>query len=69
MPEAPAVDCPDGLAEKDCPIFRAALGCRANVLLTGDIRDFSFLMNAPEKAGGLVIQTVAQFLESAALGQ
>jgi len=59
IPETP---CPAGLAEKDRPIFRAAHGCRANVLLTGDIRDFGFLMNAPEKANGLLIQTVAEFL-------
>jgi uncharacterized protein len=41
--------------------------CPADVLLTGDHRDFGFLMNAPELAGGLLIQTVAEFL--AALGR
>ena len=60
--DSPGISCPAGLAEKDQPIFRAALACRANVLLTGDIRDFGFLMNAPEKSGGLLIQTVAEFL-------
>jgi predicted nucleic acid-binding protein len=60
--DAPEIPGPAGLAEKDVPIFRAALGCRADVLLTGDLRDFGFLMNAPEKAGGLLIQTVAEFL-------
>jgi len=30
--------------------------------LTGDLSDFGFLMNAPEKAGGLLIQTAADFL-------
>jgi hypothetical protein len=62
--DAPDVPCPAGLAEKDRPIFRAARGCGADVLLTGDIRDFGFLMNAPEKADGLLIQTVAEFLAS-----
>lgn len=61
---SPEIPCPAGLAEKDEPIFRAAQGCRADVLLTGDIRDFGFLMNAPEKTRGLLIQTVAEFLAS-----
>ena len=56
------IPCPAGLAEKDRPIFRAARACRADVLLTGDLRDFGFLMNAPAKADGLLIQTVAEFL-------
>jgi predicted nucleic acid-binding protein len=60
--DSPEIPCPAGLAAKDQPIFRAARGCRAKVLLTGDIRDFGFLMNAPEKTGGLLIQTVAEFL-------
>jgi len=62
--DTPAIPGPAGLPQKDVPIFRAALGCRADVLLTGDVRDFGFLMNAPEKAGGLLIQTVAEFLAS-----
>lgn len=55
-------ECPAGLPDKDCPIYRAAHACRADVLLTGDIRDFGFLMNDRNKAGGLLIQTVADFL-------
>ncbi len=62
--DAPDIPCPTNLAEKDRPILRAALGCRADALLTGDLRDFGFLMNAPEKTGGLLIQTVAAFLAS-----
>ena len=62
----PAIPCPADLAEKDWPIYRAAHACKANVLLTGDHRDFGFLMNAPELADGLLIQPVADFL--AALG-
>jgi hypothetical protein len=62
----PIVPCPPDLAEKDWRIYRAAHACRADVLLTVDLRDFGFLMNVPELAGGLLIQTVADFL--AALG-
>ena len=62
----PAILCPADLAEKDWPIYRAAHACKAHVLLTGDHRDFGFLMNAPELANGLLIQPVADFL--AALG-
>lgn len=57
-------ECPVGLPEKDCPIYRAAHACRADVLLTGDLRDFGFLMNDRNKADGLLIQTVADFLNS-----
>ena len=57
-------ECPAGLPDKDCPIFRAAHACRADVLLTGDIRDFGFLMNDRSKTGGLLIQTVADFLNA-----
>lgn len=66
--DAAGVDCPAGLPAKDCPIFRAARACRADVLLTGDIRDFGFLMNARDKAGGLLIQTVADFLKTVQAG-
>lgn len=59
------IPCPAGLAEKDRPIFRAARACRADVLLTGDLRDFGFLMNLPDKTDGLLIQTVAEFLAGA----
>jgi len=57
-------NCPEGLVEKDCPIYRAARGCQADVLLTGDVRDFGFLMNAPDKTEGMCIQKVADFLDS-----
>lgn len=58
----PAIRCPADLAEKDWPIYRAAHACKATLLLTGDHRDFGFLMNAPELANGLLIQPVADFL-------
>lgn len=57
-------ECPVGLADKDCPIYCAARACRADVLLTGDLRDFGFLMNDRNKASGLLIQTVADFLHA-----
>lgn len=55
--------CPPGLPDKDCPIYRAACLAKADVLLTGDIRDFGFLMNDRTQADGLLIQTVADFLD------
>jgi uncharacterized protein len=61
-PADTAIRCPQPLPEKDCPIYRAALACKADMLLTGDIRDFGFLMNDRTKADGLLIQTVADFL-------
>ena len=60
--EAGAIPCPECLPEKDRPIYRAAHACRADVLLTGDLRDFGPLMNQPQRSGGLLIQTVAEFL-------
>jgi predicted nucleic acid-binding protein len=63
-PDSVGAGCPSGLPDKDCPIYRAAHLCKADVLLTGDIRDFGFLMNDREKADGLLIQTVADFLAS-----
>jgi len=63
-PDAASRDCPSGLPDKDCPIYRAAHACRADVLLTGDLRDFGFLMNDRNKAGGLLVQTVADFLNT-----
>ena len=61
-PDAGEVTCPEGLPDKDCPIYRAAHACRADILLTGDLRDFGFLMNDQKKSAGLLIQTVADFL-------
>lgn len=63
--ESRAHACPRALPRKDCPIYLAALGYRATHLLTGDIKDFGPLMNDPDKADGVMIQTVAQFLEDA----
>ena len=54
---------PAGLPEKDWPIVRAAHACQADSLITGELRDFGALMNAPERCGGLLIQTVADWLQ------
>lgn len=56
------LDFPDGLAQKDQPIFQAALSCQATHLLTGDLKDFGSFMNQPENTSGICIQTVAEFL-------
>ena len=53
---------PESLAQKDRPIFQAALACQATHLLTGDLKDFGPFMNQPENTFGICIQTVAKFL-------
>jgi predicted nucleic acid-binding protein len=50
------------LLKKDLPIFFAALKGNAQILLTGDVKDFGFLMNDRAKAKGLLVQTVNDFL-------
>lgn len=56
--------CPDGLPEKDWPIYRAAHACQADVLVNGDLRDFGTLMNRPDRTDGLLIQTTADVLNT-----
>ena len=51
------------LPEKDRPIYLAALACRATHLLTGDRQHFGRHMNRPQATGGIIIQTVAEYLE------
>jgi predicted nucleic acid-binding protein len=53
---------PEGLTQKDQPIFQAALACQATHLLTGDLKDFGPFMNQPDNTFGICIQTVAKFL-------
>ena len=55
---------PAALAEKDRPIFQAAVACQATHLLTGDLRDFDPFMNRPEETSGILVQSVAEFLGS-----
>ncbi len=56
---------PEGLAQKDQPIFQATLACQATHLLTGDRKDFGPFMNQPENTFGIYIQTVSEFLSCA----
>ncbi|MDA8413303.1 MAG: PIN domain-containing protein [Desulfobacteraceae bacterium] len=60
----PPADYPENLPAKDAPIFAAAVYCRATHLLTGDIKHFGPLMNNPNLCGGMIVQTVAEFLMS-----
>lgn len=60
----PSLRYPDGLAEKDRPIFQAALAWDATHLLTGDLKDFGPFMNQSEQTFGVLVQTLADFLES-----
>ena len=60
---------PERLAQKDQPIFQAALACQATHLLTGDLKDFGPIMNQPENTFGICIQTVAEFLNSCSITQ
>lgn len=55
---------PIDLPEKDQPIFLAAQAAEATHLLTGDLKHFGPHMNRPGKSGGIVIQTVADYLAS-----
>ena len=56
--------CPPKLNIKDKVIFQAAVECDVTHLLTGDLKDFGRYMNQPEKTSGIIIQTVADFLEN-----
>lgn len=61
----PTIDtgtCPFPLAEKDRSIFLSARQSKSSHLLTGDLKHFGKFMNQPEKTAGIVIQTVADFL-------
>lgn len=60
----PGLRFPSALAGKDQPIFQAAVACGATHLLTGDLKDFGPFMNQPGNTFGLLVQTVADFLDS-----
>ena len=62
--EHPGAPYPDGLEQKDRPIFQAAYACRASHLITGDIAHFGAFMNKSRKTAGIIILTPAQFLNS-----
>lgn len=59
----PKLSCPLPLPAKDVPILVAAIHGKATHLLTGDIRDFGPYMNKKHLSGGVIIQTVADFLK------
>ena len=60
----PALWFPAALTEKDRPIFQAAVAWEATHLLTGDLKDFGAFMNKPAETFGIVVQTVADFLQA-----
>jgi uncharacterized protein len=55
---------PAGLPAKDAVIFQAAGACRAPHFLTGDLNHFGPFMNQPDIACSIIVQTVAEFLDS-----
>ena len=63
-PQPVRAQVPLALPDKDAPIWSSALAARATHLLTGDLRDFGPHMNRPQRTAGVVIQTVAQYLDS-----
>ena len=60
QPAAPQLEL--DLPAKDQPIWAAAHAARATHLLTGDLKDFGPHMNRPAATGGVVIQTVGEYL-------
>jgi len=62
--EHPDEPFPDGLVEKDRPLFQAAYACKATHLITGDITHFGRYMTKPAKTPGITVMTPAQFLGS-----
>jgi len=62
VPQPAATGVSIQLPEKDLPIYLAALASRATHLLTGDTRHFGPHMNRPRATGGVIIQTVADYL-------
>lgn len=63
VPSRSGRNCPVPLSEKDRPILEAAIQCEATHLLTGDIKDFGPFMNHPNLTGGVLIQTISEFLD------
>ena len=63
VPSRSGRNCPVPLSEKDRPILEAAIQCKATHLLTGDIKDFGPFMTNANLTGGVLIQTVSEFLE------
>lgn len=60
VPEAQSLEVDIDLAEKDVPVYQAALACVADVLLTGDTTHFGHLMTRDDLP--LRVCTVRTFL-------
>lgn len=63
VPSGDGTHCPVPLPPKDRPILEAAIRYGATHLLTGDIKDFGPYMHHPAASAGVMIETVAQFLD------
>ena len=63
VPSRSGRNCLVPLSEKDRPILEAAIQCDATHLLTGDFKDFGPFMNHPNLTGGVLIQTISEFLD------
>jgi predicted nucleic acid-binding protein len=62
VPQSAEGPCPIPLPAKDQHVLLAAIAGKADVLLTGDIKDFGPFMNKPKQSAGILIQTFAQFV-------
>lgn len=62
VPQGAERPCPINLPTKDHHVFLAAVAGKADVLITGDIKDFGPYMNKPKQSAGILIQTFAQFI-------
>ena len=60
--------CPISLPDKDKPIFESAMQAHSTHLLTGDIKDFGRFMNRSKETEGIIIQTVAEFIDEIQAG-
>lgn len=66
VPESARAQHPIGLPENDGFILAAACACGATHFLTGDLAHFGPLMDQRELTGGIVVQTVGDFLRKVA---
>lgn len=62
VPSPAGQACPLPLPEKDRHVLLAAMAGNADVLLTGDTKDFGPFMNKPKQSAGVLIQTFAEFV-------
>jgi predicted nucleic acid-binding protein len=64
VPSRAGLICPVPLPKKDRPILETAIHSKATHLLTGDVKDFGSFMNNANLTGGVLVQTVSEFLGS-----